>query len=334
MAKKAKWRRHTLEFKRQVVERMKTCQNIHELARELGVQRKLLYTWKYQFEGRPEPRHANLGISAEDRKEKQHRDEIAKLKIGLGRQNPGKRFFSKCLAQGQGGTSAGHRNWRLSIYDVIRSRAQEQGSLGMERMCQLAGVSRASYYRNLGSSGSGRGGNGGEGGDPGSGAAAPSPLRLPDVLARHCSARGWWSIDKRVARIMREDNLLAIRYRKYILTTDSQHEHEVYLNLAARMTVTAVNQLWVADITYIRLRVEFVYLAVVIDRFSRKVIGWALDHTLQARVAVAALRQADRPTPAAARCSPSLRPGYPVRLHRLCRGTQGPWDGPEHEPAG
>ena len=75
---------------------------------------------------------------------------------------------------------------------------------------------------------------------------------------------------KRVLRIMREDNLLAIRYRKYILTTNSQHAFQVYLNLAARMTVTGVNQLWIADITYIRLRNEFVYLAVVLDRFSRK----------------------------------------------------------------
>src|SRR6266496_2838417 len=83
MAKKAKWRRHTLEFKRQVVERMKTCQNIHQLARELKVERKLLYTWKYQFEGRPEPRHANLGITAEERKDKQLREEIAKLKSAL-----------------------------------------------------------------------------------------------------------------------------------------------------------------------------------------------------------------------------------------------------------
>src|SRR5664279_5021675 len=71
MAKMAKWRRHTVEFKRQVVERMKTCENIHALARELKLERKLLYTWKYQFEGRPEPRHANLGITAEDRKDKQ-----------------------------------------------------------------------------------------------------------------------------------------------------------------------------------------------------------------------------------------------------------------------
>ena len=71
MAKMAKWRRQTVEFKRQVVERMKTCENIGALARELKLQRKLLYTWKYQFEGRPEPRHANLGITAEDRKDKQ-----------------------------------------------------------------------------------------------------------------------------------------------------------------------------------------------------------------------------------------------------------------------
>ena len=68
---------------------------------------------------------------------------------------------------------------------------------------------------------------------------------------------------KRVSRIMREDNLLAMRYRKFILTTDSRHDYQVYLNLAARMTVTGINQLWVADITYIRLRVEFVFLAVV-----------------------------------------------------------------------
>jgi transposase-like protein len=83
MAKMRKWRRHTVEFKRQAVERMKTSENITALARELGVQQKLLYTWKYQLEGRPEPRHANLAVTAEDRKEKQHRDEVARLKSAL-----------------------------------------------------------------------------------------------------------------------------------------------------------------------------------------------------------------------------------------------------------
>jgi transposase InsO family protein len=104
--------------------------------------------------------------------------------------------------------------------------------------------------------------------------------------------RGMVVNHKRVLRIMREDNLLAIRYRKFILTTDAQHDCQVNVNLAARVTLTGINQLWVADITYIRLRREFVYLAVVIDRFSRKTIGWSLDRTLAARVAVAALKQA------------------------------------------
>src|SRR5713226_2582353 len=97
MAKMAKWRRHTLEFKRQVVERMKTCQNIGALARELRLQRKLLYTWKYQFEGRPEPRYANLGTTAEDRKEKQFRDEIAKLKSALAEKVLENDFFKAAL---------------------------------------------------------------------------------------------------------------------------------------------------------------------------------------------------------------------------------------------
>ena len=96
MAKKPKWRRHTLEFKRQAVERMKTCPNIHELARELKVQRKLLYVWRNQLEGRPEPRHANLGITAEDRKEKQHREEIAKLKAAVADKTLEKSRYGRC----------------------------------------------------------------------------------------------------------------------------------------------------------------------------------------------------------------------------------------------
>jgi hypothetical protein len=86
-----------LEFKRQAVEKMKTCENIHKLARELKIQRKLLYTWKYQFEGRPEPRHANLGTTAEDRKDKQLRDEITKLKVALADKTLETDFFRTAL---------------------------------------------------------------------------------------------------------------------------------------------------------------------------------------------------------------------------------------------
>src|SRR5205823_2491543 len=95
--KYGKVRRHTVAFKRQAVERMKTCENIEALARELKLQRKLLYTWKYQFEGRPEPRHANLGITAEERKDKQVREEIAKLKSALAERVLENDFFRNAL---------------------------------------------------------------------------------------------------------------------------------------------------------------------------------------------------------------------------------------------
>ncbi len=161
----------------------------------------------------------------------------------------------------------------------------------VERMCQLAGVSRAGYYRQL------------EESEPDEAEMALRTAIQEIVLAHHrrygyrrvtaeLHRRGMAVNHKRVLRLMRSDNLLAVRFRKFVLTTDSQHDCQVYVNLAARMTLTGVNQLWVADITYIRLRTEFVFLAVVIDRFSRKVIGWELDRTLVARIAVAALRHA------------------------------------------
>jgi len=158
-------------------------------------------------------------------------------------------------------------------------------------MCWLAGVSRCGYYRHLQ-------------------IAAPDEaemamrISIQEVVLTHSRRYGYRRVTaelhrrgmtinhKRVLRLMREDNLLAIRYRKYILTTQSRHDCPVYVNLAVRMTLTGINQLWVADITYIRLRLEFVYLAVIIDRYSRKVIGWCLDRPLAARMAVTALQQA------------------------------------------
>ena len=104
--------------------------------------------------------------------------------------------------------------------------------------------------------------------------------------------RGMLVNRKRVLRLMREDNLLGVQPKAFVATTDSDHDQEVYLNLARRMKLTAINQLWVADITYIRLASEFVYLAVVLDAFSRKVVGWALDRTLTARLPLLALERA------------------------------------------
>lgn len=168
---------------------------------------------------------------------------------------------------------------------------QLQGSPSIERMCGLAQVSRAGFYRSL---------------------AESSPdeeemevrSTIQQVALEHrrrygyrrvaaeLRARGLVVNHKRVARLMREDNLLAIRGRRFVVTTDSDHDLEVYVNLAGRMRATGPDQLWVADITYIRLRAEFVYLAVVLDAFSRRVVGWELGRTLHSRLAIAALCQA------------------------------------------
>jgi putative transposase len=181
--------------------------------------------------------------------------------------------------------------------------------LGVERMCRLAAVSRAGYYRDLMETVPDE-------------AEMTIRATIQEVVLTHHRRYGYRRVSaelhrrgmainhKRVLRIMRTDNLLAVRFRKFNLTPDSRHECEVHLNLAARMTLTGINQLWVADITYIRLQTEFVFLAVVIDRFSRKAIGWSLDRSLAARIAVAALRQAigSRQPPAIPRsgCSPAV----------------------------
>ncbi|MGC2161595.1 MAG: IS3 family transposase [Silvibacterium sp.] len=166
-----------------------------------------------------------------------------------------------------------------------------QGNLSVERMCQLASVSRAGFYRSLQER-----------------APVEEDLEvrstIQQIFAEHKRRYGYRRVSKelrrrgmlvnhkRVARLMREDNLLAVQPKAFVVTTDSDHELEVYLNLAARMKLTGVNQLWVADITYIRLHREFVFLAVILDAFSRKVIGWELDRTLAARLAMAALDKA------------------------------------------
>jgi transposase InsO family protein len=113
-------------------------------------------------------------------------------------------------------------------------------------------------------------------------------------VAQVLRAEGFAINHKRVLRLMREDNLLCLRKRKFVLTTDSDHQFMAHPNLVPGLTLTGVNQLWVADITYIRLREDFLYLAVVMDAYSRRIIGWALDHHLQASLAVGALQMALR----------------------------------------
>lgn len=160
----------------------------------------------------------------------------------------------------------------------------------MSSLCKAGDVSRSGYYRFL---------------KPGVDKSEEMELRDEiQKIAIQRPAYGYRRITaelvrrnrvvnrKRVLRIMREDNLLCLRRRSFVRTTDSDHKMPVYPNLAKDLKVKGLNQLWAADITYIRLRDEFVYLAVILDSFSRRVIGWALGRTLESELAVEALRMA------------------------------------------
>ena len=140
-------------------------------------------------------------------------------------------------------------------------------------------------------------------------------VEMPAYGSRRITAQlrrqGWVINRKRVQRMMREDNLLCLRRKKFIRTTDSEHGLAVYPNLVPTLDISGLNQLWVADITYIRLLREFVYLAVVLDAFSRRVIGWSLGRTLEAELALAALRTALR--------TREIGPGL---VHHSDRGVQ------------
>ena len=160
----------------------------------------------------------------------------------------------------------------------------------MNALCQMTGLNRAGFYRWRAPR-----------------QATPVEMELRDEMqkvalqwpaygyrriTRELQKRGFEINHKRVLRMMREDNLLCVRRRMFVVTTDSRHNLPIYPNLAREMKPSAINQLWVADIAYIRLRTEFVYLAVILDAFSRRLVGWALGRTLEAELAVAALRMA------------------------------------------
>ena len=158
-------------------------------------------------------------------------------------------------------------------------------------MCTLAEVSRAGYYRHWRASAPRR-----------EEAGLRDAIQRLALAHRHYGYRriaallrreGWCVNRKRVLRLMRADNLLCLRRKTFVpATTDSAHRFRVWPNLARRLETTAVNQLWVADITYIRLAESFAYLAVVLDAHSRRVVGWAMATHLQASLPLQALDMA------------------------------------------
>jgi putative transposase len=173
---------------------------------------------------------------------------------------------------------------------VIQDQVAAQGQASIERMCELGKVSRAGFYR-----------------DWQERQPDEAEVALRDVIQKAALARRTYGYRRItpfvqragiavgqgvVRRILRSDNLLAIRKRKFKPTTNSEHGFTVYPNLAQYVEIKTLNQLWVADITYLRLAREFVYLAVVLDVFSRRVVGWSLGRSLQTTLPLAALNQA------------------------------------------
>ncbi len=187
--------------------------------------------------------------------------------------------------------------------------AEAQHGASVRPLCQGLGISLATYYRLL---------------RPPS--PAPDEIELRDRMQeislemscygyRRITAalqrEGWPVNHKRVLRLMREDNLLCLRRKSFVSTTDSAHGWPVYPNLAFGMVLTGLNQLWVADITYIRLRREFVYLAALLDAYSRRCIGWELGRHLAADLTLSALEKA--------LLSREIQPGL---VHHSDRGVQ------------
>ena len=199
-------------------------------------------------------------------------------------------------------------DWKSAVYGKVGEEVSAGRRLTIERMVKLGGVSRSGFYR-LGED------------------CKPDPdMDLRDAIqrialewpsygrpriTRELRRRGWVVNAKRVYRLLREDNLLCVRKRRFVVTTNSNHGLHVYTNLARDMVMTGMDQLWRADLTYIRLREEFVFLAVILDAFSRRVIGWALDRTLEDELTLAALRMALRQR--------SIQPGL---VHHSDRGSQ------------
>lgn len=171
-----------------------------------------------------------------------------------------------------------------------REMQVQGGGLTIREMCESARVSRASYYRRWRKQEPKQEQN-----------ALRDAIQRLALKHRHYGYRrigrllsrdGWLVNHKRVLRLMGDDNLLSIRRRRFVVTTDSEHQSRVYPNLARRMELSHINQLWVADITYVRLQQEFIYLAVILDVYSRRIVGWSISRKLVSKIALDALESA------------------------------------------
>lgn len=176
-------------------------------------------------------------------------------------------------------------------HTVIGAVVGEYPTLSIHRVCDLLGVSRSWYYECQGRSVT----------------VSAEDLALRAAIEEiilafpgygyrrvtHALAREGWTVNhKRVLRIMREESLLCQLKRRFVPTTDSQHGFRRYPNLIKELVIDRLDQVWVADITYIRLLTTFCYLAAILDAFSRRCVGWELSRFIDTELTLAALERA------------------------------------------
>jgi putative transposase len=193
---------------------------------------------------------------------------------------------------------------------MIAQAQQDHPRLSLRRLTALFGVSRAWYY----------------GAQQSDVVAAAEATALRDAIEQivlqfpgygyrrvtHALKRTGWTVNhKRVLRVMRQESLLCQLKRRFVVTTDSRHGLDIYPNLLRDLVVTRPNQAWVADITYIRLPTTFVYLAAILDAFSRRCVGWHLSRTIDTALTLAALDHAL-----------ACRQPAPGLIHHSDRGVQ------------
>lgn len=195
---------------------------------------------------------------------------------------------------------------------VIENAHQQKLPLSTRHLCELLQINRAWYYarRQALSSSS----------------ASDEEVALRDAIEQiildfpgygyrrvtHALKRGGWNVNhKRVLRVMREESLLCHLKRHFVHTTDSHHGYRIYPNLVNGRTPDAPNVIWVADLTYIRLPKEFVYLAAILDAYSRRCVGWNLSTRIDTHLALGALEEA--------LATREVKPGL---IHHSDRGVQ------------
>ena len=320
-------RTFTKEFKLAAVRRLEAGVSMAEVSRGLEVSPSVLQRWRHEF--RQAPGNAFPGNGQRRWSE----GRVAELERKIGQQAVEIDFLKGCLQRIEEQRMLQASTGSPRSTGKIGEEVSAGRRLTIERMVELGRVSRASFYRFSEDAKAGP--------DPDMDlrdAIQRIALEWPSYgrprITRELRRRGWTVNPKRVYRLLREDNLLCVRKRKFVVTTNSNHGLRVYPNLAAGMVLTGVDQLWRADITYIRLRDEFVFLAVILDAFSRRVIGWALDRHMEDELTSDGAAHGSPTSQRAAWSGASLRSRQPVCQQRLYGSAEGQRHPDQHEPQG